>query len=222
MSKLIQELKRKLTKQIQNCQHSQEIGAHCFCRQISCSYPNCQACSLTLKTIDQHFQKKHPETSEASKIACPHGCFRGVLSKKFFVDCSIHNPSHSINLKIQDQENMKKTKKQIIVVPTTQNIEKTKPTKTAIKPRSVRSKSNTLAYYNCLIDQVANPTNEKVKITSLAHHCKCNKGKVAAARQEHKQQLVKEVAKNYKAFGESLGHYLHADIVGCVKELKKK
>ena len=114
-----------------------------------------------------------------------------------------------------------KTKNQIIVVPTTQKITKTKPAQVIAKPRSVRSKSNTLAYYNCLIDQIANPSNAKVKITSLAHHCKCNKGKVAVARQEHKQQLVKEVAQNYKAFGESLGHYLHADIVGCVKEMKK-
>jgi hypothetical protein len=47
------------------------------------------------------------------------------------------------------------------------------------------------------------------------------KGEVATARQEHKQQLIKQLAKNYLAFGESLGHYLHADIVGCAKELKK-
>jgi len=113
-----------------------------------------------------------------------------------------------------------KLKNQVIVVPTTQT-QPTKPVKTLSKSRSVLSKSNTLAYYNCLIDQIAHPSNAKVKITSLAHHCKCNKGKVAAARQEHKQQLVKEVAKNYKAFGESLGHYLHADLVGCVKKLKK-
>jgi len=52
----------------------------------------------------------------------------------------------------------------------------------------------------------------------LAHHCKCNKGKVAVAQQEHKQQLLKAVAKDYKAFGQSLGHYLQADIMGCLKE----
>lgn len=113
---------------------------------------------------------------------------------------------------------IKKSKNQVIVVPTTQ---KTIKTKVLSKPRSLRSKTDTLAYYNCLIDQVADPLNAKVKITSLAHHCKCNKGKVAVARQEHKAQLVQAVAQNYKAFGESLGHYLHADIVGCVKELKK-
>ncbi|CAG8696043.1 9266_t:CDS:2, partial [Ambispora gerdemannii] len=92
-----------------------------------------------------------------------------------------------------------------IVVPTTQkSVPKTKPAKTLTKSRSVRSKTNTLAYYNCLIDQVANPLNDKVKITSMCHNCKHNKSKVEAARQEHKQQLVKEVAKNYQAFGESL------------------
>jgi hypothetical protein len=96
-----------------------------------------------------------------------------------------------------------------------------KKTKTA-KLTKVRPKENTLAYYNCLIDQVANPVNEKVKITSLAHHCKCNKGKVVAAQQEHKQQLVQQLARNYKNFGESLGHYLQADIVGCAKGLKTK
>src|SRR3954467_12737555 len=96
-----------------------------------------------------------------------------------------------------------------------------KKTKTLTKPRPAHSKTDTLAYYNCLIDQVANPVNEKVKITSLAHHCKCNKGKIAAAQQEHKQQLVQQLARNYKNFGVSLGHYLQADIVGCTKELKK-
>ncbi|CAI2178373.1 2459_t:CDS:1 [Funneliformis geosporum] len=115
-----------------------------------------------------------------------------------------------------------KTKKQVIVVPTTQKtMVKTKPVKTLTKSRPIRSKSNTLAYYNCLIDQVANPVNDKVKITKLAHHCKCKKGEVAVARQEHKAQLVQKLAQSYKNFGESLGHYLHADIVGCAKELKK-
>ncbi len=116
----------------------------------------------------------------------------------------------------------KKTKNQVIVVPTTQKTAvKVKPTKILAKSRSVRSKTDTLSYYNCLIDQIANPSNEKVKITHLTRHCKCNKGKAETVRQEHKAQLVKEVAQNYQAFGESLGHYLHADIVGCVKELKK-
>src|SRR4051812_24149377 len=111
-----------------------------------------------------------------------------------------------------------KSKNQVIVVSTTQKtVPKTKSTK-SLPVRSKTSKPNTLAYYNCLIEQIANPSNAKVKITQLAHHCKCNKGKVAQAQQEHKQHLVQQLAKNYKAFGESLGHYLQADIVGCLKD----
>ncbi|CAG8655687.1 8188_t:CDS:2 [Ambispora gerdemannii] len=111
---------------------------------------------------------------------------------------------------------IKKDKKnQVIVVPTTQkSVPKTKPVKTPTKSRPVPSKQNTLAYYDCLIDQIANSSNPKTKITQLAHHCKCNKGQVAQAQQEHKQQLVQQLAKNYKAFGQSLGHYLQADIIG--------
>ena len=119
---------------------------------------------------------------------------------------------------------IKKTKKnQVIVVPTTSKTvkKKTKPAQTLAKPRPVRFKEDTVAYYNCLIDSIASPSNSKVKITQLAHKCKCDKGEVAQAQQKHKQHLVREVAKNYLAFGQSLGHYLHADIVGCAKELKK-
>src|SRR5205823_13201646 len=110
-----------------------------------------------------------------------------------------------------------KSKKQVIVVPTTQkSIPKTKPVKTLTTSRPVRSKENgvhknlvsakqnTLAYYNCLIDSIASPSNQKVKITQLAHKCKCSKGEVAQAQQKHKQHLVREVAKNYLAFGQSL------------------
>jgi hypothetical protein len=117
-----------------------------------------------------------------------------------------------------------KSKKQVIVVPTTQKTIKlkTKPAKSLAKtPRPTRSKANTLAYYHCFVDQIANPLNDKKKITQISSYCRCKKGEVATARQEHKQQLVKQLAKNYLAFGESLGHYLHADIVGCAKELKK-
>src|SRR5581483_7630566 len=46
--------------------------------------------------------------------------------------------------------------------PVKKKITKAKSTPVLAKPRSVRSKENTLAYYNCLIDQVAN--NDKVKI----------------------------------------------------------
>ncbi|CAG8654938.1 7835_t:CDS:2 [Ambispora gerdemannii] len=102
----------------------------------------------------------------------------------------------------------------------TKKVKKSVKTKTPAKSRPVPAKSNTLAYYGCLIDQIANPDNQKAKITQLAHHCKCNKGKVAQAQQEHKQKLLKEVATNYKKFGQSLGHYLQADIVGCLKDKK--
>ena len=113
----------------------------------------------------------------------------------------------------------KKTKKQVIVVPSAKV--GTKKTKSAslTKPRSVHSKEKTLAYYNCLIDKVA---NSSAKITQLCRDCKGSKEEVARTQVEHKRQLVKEVAQNYKAFGESLGHYLHADIVGCAKELRNK
>jgi len=95
------------------------------------------------------------------------------------------------------------------------------PAKLLTKSRSVRSKENTLAYYNCLMDQVASPLNQRVKITAMCHQCKHNKGKVQVAKQAEKQQLVKEVAQNYLAFGKSLSNLLHDDIVGCVKEKKK-
>jgi len=88
------------------------------------------------------------------------------------------------------------------------------------KPRSTRSQANTLSYYNCLTDQVANPLNEKVKITALCRHCKHNKGKVEATKQAEKQTLIKQVAQDYLAFGKSLGSLLHTDITcGCKKEL---
>ena len=128
---------------------------------------------------------------------------------------------------------MRKIEKKIISVPTAQKstirkaISKTKPTKSknlATKTKSAQVKAykeNTLAYYNCLIDQLANPVNQKVKITQMCHNCKHNKGKVAVAQQEHKAQLVQQLAKSYKAFGQNLGHYLQADIMGCLEEKKK-
>ena len=82
-----------------------------------------------------------------------------------------------------------------------------------IKPRSVRSKENTLSYYNCILEQVSN--NVGVKITKMCNWCRSNKGKVAAAKQIDKRELVDKVAKGYLEFGKGLGHLLHADIVGC-------
>ena len=86
------------------------------------------------------------------------------------------------------------------------------------KPRSLRAKENTLDYYNCLISQVDNPLNEKVKITSMCHHCKHNKGKVKVVKTEEKQLLVKKVAQDYLTFGKSLGAMLHADIACSCKK----
>lgn len=112
----------------------------------------------------------------------------------------------------------KKTKNQIISVPTaSQSAVKSKKFKktssTLTKPRPTHSKENTLDYYNCLINQVDNPLNDKVKITAMCHHCKHNKGKVKVVKQEEKQQLIKEVAKSYLTFGKRLGNLLHADVV---------
>jgi hypothetical protein len=140
------------------------------------------------------------------------------------------------NLKNMKKVKNTKTKKQVIVVPTSQPVKSeikarfagqettrtAKTKKTLIKPRSIRSKENTVAYYNCLIDKIANPASQKTKITQLTHNCKCSKGEVAKAQAAHKQQLIQKLAQSYKAFGESLGHYLHADIVGCAKQLKNK
>ena len=121
-------------------------------------------------------------------------------------------------------------KNQIISVPTAQKTSSTKktaklkskkpslPTKT--KSLSKSYKENTLAYYHCLIEQLANPVNEKAKITAMCHNCKHNKGEVAVAQEKHKQELVQRLAKDYKAFGQSLGHYLKADIIGCLGEKK--
>ena len=74
---------------------------------------------------------------------------------------------------------MTKKKNQVISVPTSKSLVKTKTTKktalptkntkakTLVKPRSARSKENTLAYYDCVIEQVAN--TDKAKITKLCN-----------------------------------------------------
>jgi translation initiation factor IF-2 len=129
----------------------------------------------------------------------------------------------SIRTRTNNMKKSKTTKKQIIVVPTTTKTikKKTKSTKVLVKSRLPRSKADTIGYYHCLIDQVANPLNDKKKITQMASHCRCKKGEVASHQQKHKQQLLKQVAQSYLTFGESLGHLIHADVVGCAKQLKK-
>jgi hypothetical protein len=118
-----------------------------------------------------------------------------------------------------------KTKNQVIVVPTTQKTAdkaKNKATKTKLsKPRTPASKQSTCAYYDCLIDQVSSPQNDRVNITQLTKKCKCSKEEIQKAKAEVKHKLVHELAKNYKEIGENLGRYVKADIVGCAKELKK-
>jgi len=113
-----------------------------------------------------------------------------------------------------------KKKKSVISVPTASKSLVKSKTKQTLKPRSPIYKENTLAYYNCLINELANSVNNKEKITKMCHNCKHNKGQVKAAQAEHKAQLVQELAKHYKAFGQSLGHYLQADIIGCLEKKK--
>src|SRR3954453_16743651 len=100
-------------------------------------------------------------------------------------------------------------KKKIISVPTaSQSVVKTKPVKkTLTKSRSVHAKENTLAYYDCLLEQIAKSSRQKTKITQLAHYCKCKKSEVVQAQQAHKQKLIQQLAQSYKTFGENLGHY---------------
>lgn len=105
----------------------------------------------------------------------------------------------------------KKTKNQVIVVPTTQ--QSIPPIKSVKKSAKPRSKEDTLAYYGCLLEQIAN--HDKVKITKLCNWCRGNKGKVAWSKSEAKRELAEKVAKSYLEFGKGLGHLLHANIVGC-------
>src|SRR5437762_14273440 len=101
----------------------------------------------------------------------------GKRALKLITEEAAHYYWNKTQKQIKDQENMKKTnktKKQVIVVPTTQkSLVKVKPTKTLTKSRPIRSKTDTLAYYHRLIDQITNPTNQKTKITNFAHHCQC-------------------------------------------------
>lgn len=126
----------------------------------------------------------------------------------------------------QKEENMSKTKKnknRVIVVPTTKNnSQKPKIAKLLKTARTPASKSSTCAYYDCLKGLVALPENDRVKITSLTHKCKCSKKEIAEAKVEMKHKLVHELAKDYRNIGINLGKYMKADIVGCAKELKGK
>ncbi|KLL03848.1 MAG: hypothetical protein MRERV_32c015 [Mycoplasmataceae bacterium RV_VA103A] len=114
------------------------------------------------------------------------------------------------------------TKLPVVVKSKAKTAPKSKKNKSTklLKPRTPASKQSTCAYYDCLIDLVSSPQNDRVKITELTHKCKCGKEEVAKVKAEIKHKLIHELAKNYKEFGENLGRYVKADIVGCAKELK--
>src|SRR6185295_5115110 len=100
---------------------------------------------------------------------------------------------------------------------------KTKSKKTKLlKPRTPASKYQTSAYYNCMIDLVSSPQNDRIKITELTHKCKCSKEELAKTKAEIKHKLIHELARDYKNIGINLGKYVKADIVGCAKELGNK
>ena len=96
---------------------------------------------------------------------------------------------------------------------------KNKSTK-LLKTRTPISKEKTCAYYDCLIDLVSKPENNRTKITELTRKCKCSKEEVARNKAQYKHKLIHELARDYKNMGENLGRYVKADIVGCAKELK--
>lgn len=104
---------------------------------------------------------------------------------------------------------MKKKKNQVISVPTSKSLVKSKPkktkVKTLVKPRSAHSKENAVAYYNCLLtasqqgwyDPV---TGKKQKITACCKNCKLNAPKL----QEQRTQEVKKLILSYQQVGDSL------------------
>ncbi|CFW93063.1 protein of unknown function [endosymbiont DhMRE of Dentiscutata heterogama] len=114
------------------------------------------------------------------------------------------------------------TKLPVVVKSKTKTAPKSKKNKSPklLKPRTPVSKQSTCAYYDCLIEQVSSPKNDRVKITELTHKCKCSKQKIAQAKAQYKHKLIHELARDYKNMGENLGRYVKADIVGCAKELK--
>ncbi|CAG8854796.1 28815_t:CDS:2, partial [Gigaspora margarita] len=90
----------------------------------------------------------------------------------------------------------------LIVVPTTEkNTQKVKATKLRT-PRTPLSKASTCAYYDCLIDLVSAPENNRTKITELTKKCKCSKEEVAKTKAQLKHKLIHELAKNYKEIAE--------------------
>ena len=96
---------------------------------------------------------------------------------------------------------MKKTKNQVIVVPTT--------AKTTRKTKTKKSKISSIDYYNCLLTQAQNnwfdPTSgTKKKITQCCKDCRLN----APALNEVRNQEIKKLIVSYQQVGDSLAKLL--------------
>ncbi|CAG8639346.1 32881_t:CDS:2 [Racocetra persica] len=116
-----------------------------------------------------------------------------------------------------NKENMKsktkKSKNQIITVPTqgttTKILKKPRTAKSKstklLKVRTPISKEKTCAYYDCMVNLVSQPENDRIKITELTRKCKCSKEEVARTKAELKHKLIHELARDYKNIGENLG-----------------
>ena len=114
----------------------------------------------------------------------------------------------------------KNTKKQVIVVPTTQKIVlKTKSAKNA-KSRSACSKSSAPDYYNCLLTYAKQNwhsplTGEKKKITACCRDCKLN---APALNSQRDKELVKLIT-SYKQAGD-IHKQIEASLAKLLKPIK--
>ena len=96
---------------------------------------------------------------------------------------------------------MKKTKKQVIVVPTRK--------KTTSKHKSKKIKTSPVEYYNCLLASAQNNwydpvLGKKEKITACCRKCKLN----APAVNQTRQQEIKKLIISYQQVGDSLAKLL--------------
>jgi|SRR2546421_389924 len=95
----------------------------------------------------------------------------------------------------------KKTKNQIIVVPTG---------KTTLKTKSIKkTKTPSIDYYNCLLTSAQNNwfdpvTGKKQKVTTCCKNCKLN----APALSQQRTQEVKKLILSYHQVGDSLKELL--------------
>jgi len=101
----------------------------------------------------------------------------------------------------------KNTKKQVIVVPTTQKIVlKTKSAKNT-KPRSAHPKSSPIDYYHCLMNYAQQGFYDEGKKQKIHACCKKCKSTAPALNQQRDQELVKLIT-SYKQVGDSLAKLL--------------